>query len=80
MVLVDATVRFLEEFRSEEKEPLPTQQPPQQAARSREDEEREDHSAMDSFEPLYLYDAMKEKKQLKYLLVRSCHCATLRCF
>jgi Family of unknown function (DUF6535) len=74
--LIDATVRFLEEFRSEEKEPLPTQQ----AARgtSREEEEREEHSAVDSFEPLYMYDAMKEKRQLKYLLVRSCHCATLR--
>ena len=78
MPLVDATVRFFEEFRSEEKEPLPTQQPLQQAAwgKSREDEEGEDHSAVDSFEPLYMYDAMKEKRQLKHLLVRSC--ATLR--
>ena len=80
MPLVDATVRFFEEFRSEAKEPLSTQQPLQQAARgkSREDEEeREEHSAVDSFEPLYMYDAMKEKRQLKHLLVRSC--ATLRC-
>ena len=76
--LVDATLRFFEEFRSKEKEPLPTQQLPQQAARgkSREDEEVEYHSAVDSFEPLYMYDAMKEKRQLKHLLVRSC--ATLR--
>ena len=77
--LVDATLRFFEEFRSKEKEPLPMQQPLQQAARakSREDEEeREEHGAVDSFEPLYMYDAMKEKRQLKYLLVRSC--ATLR--
>ena len=79
MPLVDATVRFFEEFRSKEKEPLPTQQPLQQAAwgKSREDEEeREEHSAVDSFEPLYRYDAMKEKRQLKHLLV--CSCATLR--
>ena len=80
MPLVDATVRFFEEFRSEAKEPLSTQQPLQQAARGKsreDDEEREEHSAVDSSEPLYMYDAMKEKRQLKHLLVRSC--ATLRC-
>ena len=75
MPLVDAMVRFFEEFRSKAKEPLPTQLPLQQAAwgKSREDEEeREEHSAVDSFEPLYMYDAMREKRQLKHLLVRSC--------
>ncbi|KAH9989170.1 hypothetical protein BJV77DRAFT_1069714 [Russula vinacea] len=71
MPLVDAMVRFFEEFRSKAKEPLPTQLPLQQAAsgKSREDEEeREEHSAVDSFEPLYMYDAMREKRQLKHLL------------
>ena len=66
--LVDATVRFFEEFISKEKEPL------QQAARGkpREDEEvKKGHNAVDSFEPTYMYDAMKEKRQLKNLLVRS---------
>jgi ubiquitin carboxyl-terminal hydrolase 10 len=68
--LVDATVRFFEEFMFKEKEPPPTQQSPQQAAggKLREDEE---HNPVDSFEPTYMYDAMKEKRQLKNLLVRS---------
>jgi hypothetical protein len=72
--LVDATVRFFEEFRSEEKEPLPTQQPPQQAARGKlmeGEEEKQEPSAADPFEPLFMYNAMKEKRQLKHLLVRS---------
>ena len=67
--LVDATIRFFEEFMFNEKESPPTQQPPQQ---SREDEEgKKENKAMDSFEPKYMYDVMKEKSQLKKLLVRS---------
>jgi hypothetical protein len=68
--LVDATLRFFEESRF--MEPLPMQQPAQQAARGkpREDEEAKKHDAVDSFEPMYLYDAMKEKRKLKDLLVR----------
>jgi Family of unknown function (DUF6535) len=66
--LVDATVRFSEEFIFKDKEP------PQQVAggKLREDEEaKKEHNSVDSFEPTYMYDAMKEKRQLKKLLVRS---------
>ena len=71
--LVDATVRFFEEFMFKE-EPPPTQQQPQQTSgrNPREHEEtRKENNAVDSFEPIYIYDAMKEKRQLKHLLVRS---------
>jgi ubiquitin carboxyl-terminal hydrolase 10 len=65
--LVDATVRFVEEFMFKEKETPPMQQQPQQL----EDEEgKKERNAMGSFEPTYLYDAMKGKRQLKSLLVR----------
>ena len=67
--LVDATVRFFEEFIFKE-ESTPTQQPPQQDARE-DEEQKEEQNAANSFEPTYLYDAMKEKRQLKNLLVRS---------
>jgi hypothetical protein len=74
--LVDATMRFFEEFTFKEKEPPSTQQPPQHSpgGTSREDEEKEkDNSVVDSFEPTYLFDAMKdsESMQLKTLLVGS---------
>ena len=71
--LVNATVMFFEEFVFEEKKPPPTQQPPNLAVREilGEYEEKEDHNAVDSFEPTYMYDAMKEKSQLKDWLVRS---------
>jgi hypothetical protein len=70
--LVDATVRFFEEFTFKKKEPPPTQQLPQQATRERPDEDEEDKDkVMDPFEPTYMYDALKEKRQLKKLLVGS---------
>jgi hypothetical protein len=72
--LVDATIRFFEEFLFNEKESPPTQLPPREATRgkSREDEEgKGGNKVMGSFEPTYMYDAMKEKRQLKRLLVRS---------
>ena len=73
--LVDATVRFVEEFVFEEKEPPSTQQAPQQAAggkpKDNEDAKKE-LNAMSPLEPTYIYDAMKEKRQLKDLLVRPC--------
>ena len=72
--LVDSTVRFFEEFMFKEKKLPPTQQPPQQAVREiqgEDEEEKKEHNSMDSFEPTYVYDAMKEKRQLKDLLVRS---------
>ncbi|KAF8464932.1 hypothetical protein DFH94DRAFT_639948, partial [Russula ochroleuca] len=68
--LVDATVRFFEEFMNKE-EPPPTQQPTQQAAggNPRESEvAKKEPNAVDPFEPMYLYDAMKKKRQLKLLL------------
>ena len=48
-LLVDATVRFLDEF-----------------AYKKEDDDTE------AFTPMYVYDAMKEKRQFKSILVRSC--------
>ena len=66
--LVDATVRFFEEFMF--KESPSTQQPLKQDARE-DEEEKEEQSAANSFEPTYLYDAVKEKRQLKNLPVRS---------
>jgi hypothetical protein len=80
--LVDATVRFLEEFMSKE-EPPPAGQPPQQGEgrTSGQDEEKgKEKNVVDSFEPTYLYDAMNEKSQLKDLLVRCCaHVSVLCC-
>ena len=66
--LVDATVRFFEEFMF--KESPPKQQPLQQDAREGE-EQKEEQNAADPIEPTYLYDAMKEKRWLKDLLVRA---------
>ena len=67
--LVDATVRFFEEFMFEGKEPLPMQQPLQQPREGKE--AKKVHDATDPFEPTYLYDAMREKRQLEKFLVRS---------
>jgi len=72
--LVDATVRFFGEFMFKEA-PRPTQQRPQQpeAATGKpgeDDQEKKIHNAADSFEPTYMYDAMKEKRKLKIMLVR----------
>ena len=75
--LVDATIRFSEEFVFKDKEP------PQQVAggKPREDEEaKKEHNSVDSFEPTYMYDAMKEKRQLKRLLVRSRSQDALLCY
>ena len=70
--LVDATVRFFKEFIVKDKSPSTQQQLQLAAGRtSRADEENKDDNVVDSFEPTYLYDAMKEKRQLKPLLVRS---------
>ena len=71
--LVDATMKFSVEFMFKEGLP-PTQQPPQQVTDGelREDEEaRKENKVVDSFEPMYMYYAMIEKRQLKNLLVRS---------
>jgi hypothetical protein len=73
--LVDATLRFFEEFRFTEKGQTPPQEPLQLIAggkMSEDEETKKDFDAVDSFKPIYMYDAMKEKRQLKNLLVRSC--------
>ena len=71
--LMDATVRFFEEFMDKGKEPPPTLHPPRQAdGKPREGgEANKEPNVVDSFEPTYIYDAMKEKRKLKGLLVRS---------
>jgi ubiquitin carboxyl-terminal hydrolase 10 len=69
--LVDVTLRFFEEFIFKE-EPPTTQQPLQLAARGKQrEEEKKERKVVDSFDPTYLYDVMKEKSQLKNLLVSS---------
>ena len=68
-VLVDATVRFLDEFVNKDKPPL-TQQPLQLA--EKEGEEKNDIDGTVPFLPTYMFDAMKEKTQLKNFLVCSC--------
>ena len=71
--LVDATVRFFEEFMFKE-EPATTQHPLWLTARGRQrevEQEKKDNKIVGLFEPTYMYDAMKEKRQLKILLVRS---------
>jgi hypothetical protein len=68
--LADATLRFFEEFTFKEEEP--PSPPPQQVAggKPREDEDAtKGYNA--SFEPMYMYDALKEKRQLRTFLVRS---------
>ena len=71
-LLVDATVRFLEEFVHEEKMPLPTQQSQQQSGsvNAKEGDEQKEENGVDSFTPTYVYDAMKEKKRFDNMRVR----------
>ncbi|KAI0267252.1 hypothetical protein BGY98DRAFT_1180882 [Russula aff. rugulosa BPL654] len=67
--LVDATVRFFKEFMVEESASTQRQSQPATGRTSRAaDEEKKDNNVADSFEPRYLYDAMKEKRQLRPLL------------
>jgi hypothetical protein len=71
--LVDATVKFLDEFVYKEKLFM-TQQSQQNAAKGKvkgNEEGKNKHDVMDSFNPRYMYDALKEKWQLKSLLVCS---------
>ena len=65
--LVDATMKFFEEFMFKEEPPLA-----QQAAAEKlmEDQAKKARNAAHSFEPSYLYGAMKGKRPLKGLLVR----------
>jgi hypothetical protein len=70
--LVDATVRFFKEFMVDESASMQRQSRPATGRSSRAaDEEKKDNNVADSFEPVYLYDAMREKRELRPLLVRS---------
>ena len=69
--LVDATVRFFKEFMDDEDSPSTQQQSqPATGGTSRVDEDKKGDN-VDSFEPTYMYDAMKKKRQFNTLLVRS---------
>jgi ubiquitin carboxyl-terminal hydrolase 10 len=71
--LVDATVRFFKEFLVEEESPSAQRRSqPTTGGTSSADERKNDDTVVDSLEPMYMYDAMKEKRQLKTLFVRSC--------
>ncbi|KAF8495929.1 hypothetical protein F5888DRAFT_1615230 [Russula emetica] len=67
-LLMDSTIRLLNEFLY--KKPLLTQQSLQLAnkRKAREDERRIEDEDTDPFLPKYVYDAMKEKRQLKRML------------
>ena len=80
-VLIDATVRFLDEFAYNGKPPL-RQQSLQLAekGREREDEEKKEGDDTNPLMPTYMYDAMKEKRQLKNMLVRSSAQAAPFCY
>ena len=69
-VLVDATFRLLDEFVYKEKTSLT--QRSLQLGKAREDEMRKEDNEMDPFIPTYVYDAMKEKRHFKSMLVRTC--------
>ena len=72
--LLDATMRFLKEFIVQE---LPSTQEQSQPNTGGTLTAEKEKNFVDSFEPMYMYDAMKEKRQLKRLLVRSrAHVAT----
>jgi hypothetical protein len=79
--LVDATVRFIKEFTVEEQSP-PTQQQSQAVTdgTSRADEEKTGDDVVDSFEPADMYHAMRKKRQLRPLLVRSRAHVAAPCF
>jgi ubiquitin carboxyl-terminal hydrolase 10 len=71
--LVDATIKFLDEFVYKET-PSVMQQPQQKAGKGKsmeDEEEKEEHDTADLLELTYIYDVMKEKRQLNSLLVRT---------
>jgi ubiquitin carboxyl-terminal hydrolase 10 len=72
--LMDATIRFLDEFAYKDKSFL-TQQFLRQATRSKAsegEEDKEEGGGVDPFLPTYVYDAMKEKRQFINMRVRFC--------
>jgi len=69
--LIDATIKFLDEFVYKET-PSGMQQPQQKAGKGKlkeDEEEKKERDTMDSLELSYIYDAMKEKRQLNSMLV-----------
>jgi ubiquitin carboxyl-terminal hydrolase 10 len=74
--LVDATVRFLDEFVYNNKPPLVQKSPQLDEKKS---EEKNDIGGAVPFLPTYVYDAMREKRRLNVMLVRTCapHSAVL---
>ena len=81
-LLMDAKVRFLGEFVYKEDLSV-MQQLQQRAARGMtggNEEGMKEHDVVDSFDPRYMYDAMKEKRQLKHFLVGSRAQALPSCF
>lgn len=69
--LIDATIKFLDEFVYKET-PSGMQQPQQKAGKGKlkeDEEEKKERDTMDSLELTYIYDAMKEKRQLNSMLV-----------
>ena len=78
--LVDATVRFFQEFIVEEESPSMQQQSQPTTSGAMRADEKKGNIVVDSFEPTYLYDVMKEKRQLQPLLVRSCAHVAAFCY
>ena len=79
--LVDATVKFFKEFLVEEESPsMQRRSQPAAGGISRADGEKKGDNVVDSFEPTYMYDAMKKKRQLKPLFVRSCAHVMAPCY
>ena len=71
--LVDATIKFLDEFVYKEA-PSVVPQPQEEAGKGKSkegEEEKKEHDTVDSLELTYIYDVMKEKSQLNRLLVRT---------
>jgi Family of unknown function (DUF6535) len=80
-LLMDSTIRLLNEFLYKEK-PLLTQQSLQLAnrRRARKDGRRNKDDDTDPFLPTYVYEAMKEKRQLRRMLVRTCAYVARLCY
>jgi Family of unknown function (DUF6535) len=74
--LVDAMVRFFEEFVV--KEP-PMQQPPQRAAGGNPSEDEDATKEHNVVNPTNMYDAMKKKGRLETFMVRSVQRSSLTC-
>jgi hypothetical protein len=69
--LMDATVRFLDEFSYKEKSFSAHQQEERGTVRENKDGNEEDDGAH-SFLSTYVYDAMKEKRQFIFMRVHYC--------